>query len=116
MTHSPKYISQLLAKLRKTFPTREFRCTRSTELLDRVANDIQKGRAPLNKIEDLYRDAIHMKVDSGRYLMHNAMRVALGQPLSGLGFKIDPKVKKYFDALLTEILDSRDKTAKPDRK
>ena len=100
MTHSPEYISQLLTKLRKTFPTREFRCTRTTELLDRVASDIKKGRAPLKRVEDLYRDAIHMKVDSGRYLMHNAMRVALDQPLSGQGFKIDPKVKNYFDALL----------------
>lgn len=42
-----------------------------------------------------------MNVKTGRYLMHNAMRHALGQPRSDKGWeKLDPKVKAYLDAVL----------------
>ena len=45
-----------------------------------------------------------MNVVSGRYLMHNAMRHALGQPRSAVGFeKLDPEHRAYFDALLDEL-------------
>ena len=44
--------------------------------------------------------------ERGRYLMHNAMRHALGQPRSDKGFeKIDPKLKKYLNGVL-DTLDS----------
>ena len=47
------------------------------------------------------RDAIHMNVVTGRYMMHNAMREALGQPRSAKGYeKLDPKLKAYFDGVL----------------
>lgn len=101
MQHSPVYVGALLSELKKAFPDREFRQTRAIDLLDRIAADIKAGRAPLTDVVDLHRDAIHMKLDSGRYLMHNAMRHALGQPRSNRGFeKLDPKLKAYLDSVL----------------
>ena len=42
-----------------------------------------------------------MTHDGGRYLMHNAMRHALGQPFSSNGFdKTPPQLKAYLDTLL----------------
>ena len=101
MQHSPAYVAALLAELKKQFPDHEFRQTQAIDLLDRIAADIQAGRAPLTDVVDLHRDAIHMKHDSGRYLMHNAMRHALGQPRSNRGFeKLDPTLKAYLDTVL----------------
>jgi hypothetical protein len=101
MQHSPTYVGALLAELKKQFPDREFRQTRAIDLLDHIAADIKAGRAPLTDVVDLHRDAIHMKHDSGRYLMHNAMLHALGQPRSNRGFeKLDPSLKAYLDTVL----------------
>ena len=62
-------------------------------------------KAPIAKVEDLYRDEIHVTNEAGKYLMHNAMRRALGQPASVAGFeKIDPEVKQYLDRVLTRLL------------
>ena len=42
-----------------------------------------------------------MTHDHGKYLMHNAMRRALGQPPSAAGFeKLKPEVKQYLDGVL----------------
>ncbi|MBI1313125.1 hypothetical protein GC176_17685 [bacterium] len=104
MQHSPAYVGALLAELKQKFPDREFRQTRAIDLLDHIAADIQAGRAPLTDVVDLHRDAIHMKLDSGRYLMHNAMRHALGQPRSNRGFeKLDPNLKAYLDTVLDRL-------------
>jgi len=101
MRHSPAYFSALIAKLREMNPKREFRQTHAIDLLAKVAADIEAGKAPFQKMADLHRDAIHMNVVTGRYLMHNAMRKALGQPRSARGFeKLDPKLKAYFDGIL----------------
>lgn len=101
LTHSTAYFDALLATLRQQHPGREFRTTGATQLLQRLADDIQGGRAPFASIEQLYRDAIHMTTGAGRYLMHNAMRQALGQPLSDDGFSdIEPDVKSYCERLL----------------
>lgn len=101
MIHSAEYFDELLAKLRKLHPGREFRRTRATDLLAKVADDIEAGKAPFKDITEIYRDAIHMNVVTGRYMMHNAMREALGQPRSAKGFeKLDPKLKAYFDGVL----------------
>ena len=101
MQHSPAYVGALLSELKKAYPDREFRQTRAIDLLDHIATDIKAGRAPLTDVVDLHRDKIHMKLDSGRYLMHNAMRGALGQPRSNRGFeKLDPKLKTYLDSVL----------------
>lgn len=101
MVHSPTYIRALLADLRQRYPDREFRSTLAQNLLAVVAEDIAAGRAPLKQIATLYRDDIHMTLDHGRYLMHNAMRRALGQPSSRTGFeKSDPALLGYLDSVL----------------
>ena len=74
------------------------------DLLDKIAADIENKQAPLSAVADLHRDAIHMKLDSGRYLMHNAMRHALGQEPSTAGFEaLDPELKKYLDKVLATL-------------
>ena len=104
MQHSPVYINSLLAELKKRYPNRKFKQTYAINLLEKVDSDIKNNKAPLNQISDLYRDAIHMKHESGRYLMHNAMRHAMGQPRSDKGYeKIDPKMKQYLNQVLTTL-------------
>ncbi len=104
MQHSPAYIRELLAELRRRHPDRHFRQTHAIDLLAKVARDIAAERAPLQSVSDLHRDKIHMKLDSGRYLMHNAMRRALGQPPSGQGFEsLEPDVRKYLDSVLATL-------------
>ncbi len=120
MVHSPGYVRALLHELRQLHPRREIRQTFAQNLLAQIAEDISAGKAPLDNVELLYRDAIHLTLDHGRYLVHNAMRHAVGQPRSSAGFgKLDPKLKQYLDgvlslldktptdkALLTQILSS----------
>lgn len=104
MEHSPGYIRTLLAELRKRHPQRELRQTFCQNLLEQISTDIAAGRAPLSDLESLHRDAIHMTHDHGRYLMHNAMRRALGQPHSAAGFsKLDPQMKEYLDGVLAML-------------
>jgi hypothetical protein len=94
----------LLKVLRKTHPDREFRLTHAHDVLARVADDIEAGEAPFDAIEDVYRDAIHMNVVTGRYMMHNVMRYAMGQPRSVKGFeKIPANIKSYFDSILDTL-------------
>ncbi|MCA9067873.1 MAG: hypothetical protein KDA84_03060, partial [Planctomycetaceae bacterium] len=101
MEHSPNYLRALIAELRQRFPNREIRQTLAQNLLAYIAEDIQAKQAPFDNLADLHRDAIHMTLAEGRYLMHNAMRLALGQPLSNAGFeKTDPKVRTYLDSVL----------------
>ncbi|MEZ6087912.1 MAG: right-handed parallel beta-helix repeat-containing protein [Pirellulaceae bacterium] len=109
MSHSPAYVAALIARLKQAEPTRTIRQTHAIDLLDRVAQDISEGTAPWKSIEEIYRDAIHMKQESGRYLMHNAMRAALNQPLSAKGFENTPEgVKSYLNRVLKEVLSSKD--------
>lgn len=61
-------------------PGREIRRTFAQNLLTQIAADIAGKKAPLAKLEDLYRDEIHLTHDAGKYLMQNAMRLALGEP------------------------------------
>jgi hypothetical protein len=104
MQHSPAYLDAVLAKLRELHPGRIFRQTRAQDLLARVADDIAAKKAPFSRLEDLYRDDIHLNVVTGRYLMHNAMRHALGQPRSVAGFEtIHSPVKAYLDAVLDTL-------------
>ncbi len=127
MTHSPGYLRALLAELRRLHPGREIRQTLAQNLLAKVAEDIAAKQAPLEKVESLYRDDIHLTHETGQYLMHNAMRHALGQPISVVGFeKIDPAVRQYLDgvlallstspadqALLSQILSGEDAVDRP---
>ena len=104
MQHSPAYIKALMTTLKKQHPGREFRQTHAIDLLEQVAKDVESGKAPFENVADLHRDAIHVKIDSGRYLMHNAMRHALGQPKSERGFeKLDPAMKQYLDTVLASL-------------
>jgi hypothetical protein len=104
MQHSPAYLDAVLAKLRELHPGRIFRQTRAQDLLARIADDIAAKKAPFSRLEDLYRDDIHLNVVTGRYLMHNAMRHALGQPRSVAGFETIPSpVKAYLDGVLDTL-------------
>ncbi|MCA9017673.1 MAG: hypothetical protein KDA77_20280 [Planctomycetaceae bacterium] len=104
LQHSPAYINALIVELKKRFPERQFKQTYAINLLAQVDADIKLNKAPFDQITDLYRDAIHMKTDSGRYLMHNAMRHAMGQPRSEKGYeKVDPKVKAYLNQVLDTL-------------
>jgi len=101
MTHSPGYLRALLAELRRLHPGRELRQTFAQNLLAQVADDVAAGRAPIKNVAELYRDDIHLTHDQGKYLMHNAMRRALGLASSAVGFeKINPVLKVYFDGVL----------------
>lgn len=101
MFHGPAYLDALLATLRQVHPDRVFRQTHAQDLLARIADDIAAGKAPFSRIEELYRDEIHLDRLSGRYLMHNAMRHALGQARSAAGFEgIASPVKEYLDGVL----------------
>ena len=104
MQHSPKYIAALLDRLRKKYPGREFRQTHAIDLLAKIAADVEAGKAPFKSVSDLHRDKIHVKIDTGRYLMHNCMRHALGQPKSAVHYeKLDPKIKAYLDSVLATL-------------
>jgi hypothetical protein len=106
MVHSPGYIRALISELRRLHPGREVRQTLAQNLLAQVAEDIAAGSAPLEKLETLYRDAIHLTLDHGRYVAHNAMRRAMGQSRSAAGFsKQDPELKRYLDGVLS-LLDT----------
>jgi hypothetical protein len=128
MTHSPGYLRALIAELRRLYPQREIRQTMAQNLLAKIAEDIAANQAPFKDIAELYRDDIHLTKNHGRYLAHNAMRLALGQSLSAAGFEgLDPQVTQYLDrvlalrktadadqALLTQILstgESSDRSA-----
>lgn len=103
MGHRPDYYSDLIGRLRERYPARQIRQTFATESLHQIAVDIEQGNAPIDKLTDLYRDAIHMTQAEGRYLMHNLMRVAVEQPPKDNGFAIgkeNPKLKAYLDALI----------------
>lgn len=104
MKHSKAYIEALTSLLKKNHPDREIRRTYAMDLLQQIAEDIDSGKAPIGEVAELYRDKIHMNVVTGRYLMHNAMRHALGQPRSIEGFaKIEPQMKAYLDSVLDTL-------------
>ena len=107
MEHSPAYLDTLVKELKRRHPGRKFRQTHAQDLLAKIAADIARGKAPWKDITEIYRDAIHMNTVTGRYLMHNAMRHALGQPRSAEGFqKLDSKLKAYFDSILDQLGDA----------
>ena len=104
MNHSASYFEALVELVEEANPGRALRRTMAMDLLQQVAEDIEGGRAPLAKIEDLYRDDIHMDYITGRYLMHNAMRHALGLERTRRGFpKLKPELVRYFDSVLDRV-------------
>ena len=105
MKHHIAYFDALLDLIQKTHPDRTIRRTRAMDMLQQVVEDIEAGKAPIGDVVELYRDKVHMNVVTGRYLMHNAMRHALGQPRSAAGFeKLEPEMKAYLDSVLDRVL------------
>jgi len=107
MVHSPAYFAELIKQLEEKFPDRKFRSTRCFELVERIHQDILNEKAPFKELKELYRDAIHMHVGSGRYLMHNQMRQTLGQPRVEISPLPSPEVKQYLDQLLDEAAEDK---------
>ena len=104
MGHNTFYFDTLLRHLKQSHPGRTFRRTRAMDALQLVEADIASGKAPIDAVTVLYRDKIHMNVVTGRYLMHNAMRNALGQPRSAAGFeKLEPEMQSYLDSVLDRV-------------
>ncbi|KAA5544278.1 right-handed parallel beta-helix repeat-containing protein [Roseiconus nitratireducens] len=103
MVHSPAYFQALIEQLQEDFPDREIRQTFATDALHLIAEETQSGKAPLDQLTDLYRDAIHLTLGEGRYLAHNLMRLAVDQRPSDQGFSIttqDPELKGYLDSVI----------------
>lgn len=101
--HHPQYFQQLIKTLQERNPKTEFRTTHCMRLLVELDRQINAGEAPLDEITEIYRDTIHMSLQSGRYLMHNAMRETLGQPRSQVSFENVPAdLRKVLDQLLDE--------------
>jgi 6-phosphogluconolactonase len=101
MTHSLAYIDALVELLKQQNPGRVVSRTKAMDALQWVVEDIKAGKAPFDELAFLYRDAIHMNTQTGRYMMHNLMRHAVGQKASLAGFeKIEPEIKDYLDGLL----------------
>ena len=109
MKHNVAYIEALVELVRKTNPGRDVRRTRAMDMLQQVSDDIKAGKAPVKEVADLYRDKIHMNIATGRYLMHNAMRHALGQPRfeGNWSNELTPEMKTYLDSVLNRVLEDQ---------
>ncbi len=104
LTHSQAYFEALLKQLRDAYPDREFRSTQAMNALQQIQQDIETGKAPLENIEQMYRDSIHMTIGPGRYLMHNMMRKAMGQKSISDGFpEFDAELKTYLDGVMQQF-------------
>ena len=98
MVHSLAWFEELQRQLEAAHPDRTFTRTRCCEALWKIADEAVAGDAPIDSIEELYRDAIHLDLGAGRYLMHNLMRLAVGQqPIAEWERPIEPELKTYLD-------------------
>ena len=104
MTHSPAYFELLAANLQEAFPGRSIRTSSAIDVLDSIYLDIENGAAPLGTFSDLFRDQLHMNLQSGRYLMHNLIRAKLGQPFNRDSFVIDAELREYLDSKIQEVM------------
>lgn len=106
MNWSPGFYEALIGRLHAIDPERVILTTRSNELLAKVDADITAGLAPYTNLNQLYRDIVHMN-PHGQYLMHNALRRALGQPASAVGFESVPLAnRQYLDSVLASVPES----------
>lgn len=104
MQHSPAYFEALMKLLRELYPERDFRKTHAQDVLQKVAEDVKMGKAPFASMEEVHRDKIHMNTVTGRYLMHQAMRRALGQPpLAEWSEELTREDRLYFDGVLDAV-------------
>ena len=104
MSHQPAYIRALITQLKQKHPETEFRTTHAMRLLIELKKGIDAESVPLSAVEGVYRDAIHMTLTGGRYLMHNAMRETIGQKRTSIGFE---KVPDDLRVVLDKLLDQR---------
>lgn len=95
MVHAPNYFLRLESEIRQRHPQVEITSTHAIDVLDSIQSDIESEAAPIEKLSDLYRDDIHVTTQAGRYLMHNLMRVAVGQKVSNQGFKVARPLQTY---------------------
>ena len=65
---------------------------------------MKAGKAPFASMEEVHRDKIHMNTVTGRYLMHQAMRRALGQPpMAEWSEELPREALLYFDGVLDAV-------------
>ena len=107
MTHDPAYVRALIDRVKRDYPSRTVRCTRAAEVLASIRADVDAGRGPIENHADLYRDAIHMTLTEGRFLMHNLMRRALGQPVQRSWEGVDAATKNYLLNKIDAVLSGR---------
>ncbi|GAB5405138.1 MAG: hypothetical protein Aurels2KO_33690 [Aureliella sp.] len=95
MTHTPGYFTRLDRKIKHLHPELEIVSTHAIEVLASINDDIESATAPIEQISEIYRDDIHVTTQAGRFLMHNLMRVAVGQEVSDQGFQVERPLRKY---------------------
>jgi hypothetical protein len=84
--HSPEYMADLTAEVAQRTGGRTMVSTRAIDAVDMIYHDIEDHVGPFITLGGIYRDdGIHFNT-TGRFLAHNLMRQALGQPLSDNGF------------------------------
>ena len=104
------YVDVLMGVLATAHPTRTFVDDRIADMIDQIYHDIDAGTAPaaLANFETphhVFRDSSgHLAHVNGRYLAHNAMRQALGQPTgvdsTACAPCIGPIVRTYLDTVV----------------
>ena len=104
MVHSPAYYDALEAELKSRYPNLWISRTKALAVLNAIRLDVEQGVAPYATFDELYRDHIHMSLTDGRYLMHNVMRRAIGQPYSDVGFgTVDEENRGYLLSKIDEL-------------
>ncbi|HBE69804.1 MAG TPA: hypothetical protein DDW52_16790 [Planctomycetaceae bacterium] len=101
MIHAPTYFERLQQRLREKHPKLKITSTRAIEVLNTICHDIEQKAAPISDLKELYRDEIHVTTQGGRYLMHNLMRVAIGQEVSDRGFQVAEPLRGYLRKKIT---------------
>ncbi len=96
MRPSAAYFERLINSVKQIHPGRNVASDRAVDILYAIATDIDAGHAPFASLSELYRDSNHLN-ETGRYVAHNAARLALGQPISDEGFHLDAATRKYLD-------------------
>ncbi len=79
--HNPQYFTDLEAQV-EALTGRSVISTRAIDIRDLIYHDIEAGTAPYASFDELFRDWTHANRQDGRFLMHNAVRRAMGQPYS----------------------------------
>ena len=100
---SAAYFADLIKELEARNPGKKITTTRTNEILFSILEDVENGVGPVKKFSDLYRDPIHMELTIGRYIAHNALRQALGQPLINPTGITDLTLTNYFDSKILAV-------------